>query len=111
MSTTFAPTSSSGSKPRTLRTAALIPTGTQLHDANDNPINELCDRPLRDDEVQPYAGTKPVLFGHYWWRKETAEPVNPRATCLDFSVAKGGVLRAYRWDGEDQLDEHKFVEA
>jgi Calcineurin-like phosphoesterase len=95
----------------TLRRAALIDGTVRLHDADGRPIDELHDRPLTDDELRPYTGPDPVLFGHYWWRKETAEPVNPRATCLDFSVAKGGVLRAYRWDGEDRLDEHKFVEA
>jgi hypothetical protein len=95
----------------TLRSAALIEDDTELHDADGRPIDELPDRPLTDDELRPYTEPDPVLFGHYWWRKETAEPVNPRATCLDFSVAMGGVLRAYRWDGEDELDEDKFVEA
>jgi len=28
---------------------------------------------------------------------------NPRAACLDFSVAKGGFLTAYRWSGEPEL--------
>ena len=94
----------------TLRTAALIPPGTQLYDAGDRPIDELPDRPLRDDEVQPYTGPEPVLFGHYWWRKESAEAINPLATCVDYSVAKDGVLRAYRWDGETEIDEDKFVD-
>ena len=99
------------SEATTLRNGVLIEEATQLHDADGRPIDELPDRPLTDDELRPYTDPDPVLFGHYWWRKETAEPVNPRATCLDFSVAKGGVLRAYRWDGEDELDESKFVEA
>jgi hypothetical protein len=94
----------------TLSTAALIPGDTQLNDKDDNPIDELPDRPLRDDEMQPYAGPEPVLFGHYWWRKETAEQVNPLATCLDYSVAKDGVLRAYQWDGENEIDGTKFVD-
>jgi hypothetical protein len=95
----------------TLRSAAMIDDATPLHDADGRPVGELHDRPLTDDELHPYTEPEPVLFGHYAWRKETAEPVNPRATCLDYGVAKGGVLRAYRWDGEDQLDEHKLVEA
>jgi len=94
----------------TLKTAALIPDGTQLHDAYDNEIKSLPDRKLRDDEVQPYTDPVPVLFGHYWWRKESAEPINPLATCLDYSVAKSGVLRAYRWDGETEIDGTKFVD-
>jgi hypothetical protein len=88
----------------------LITPGTQLYDPDDQPIDELPDRELHDDEMQTYTGPEPVLFGHYWWRKETAESINPLATCLDYSVAKGGVLRAYRWDGEPEIDEHKFVD-
>ena len=94
----------------TLRAAALIPPGTQLYDGNDQPIDGLPDRDLRDDEIQFYTGPEPVLFGHYWWRKEAAEAINPLATCLDYSVAKDGVLRAYRWDGETEIDETKFVD-
>ena len=94
----------------TLSTATLIPPGTQLYDEHDQPIDELPDRDLRGDEVLSYTGPEPVLFGHYWWRTESAEPINPLATCLDYSVAKDGVLRAYRWDGEDEIDETKFVD-
>jgi len=94
----------------TLNDAALIPSGTKLFDADDREIETFPDRQLRDDEVQPYNGPEPVLFGHYWWRKESAEPINPLATCLDYSVAKNGVLRAYRWDGETEIDPTKFVD-
>jgi hypothetical protein len=93
-----------------LNSSVLITPGTQLYDPDDQPIDELPDRELHDDEMQTYTGPEPVLFGHYWWRKETAESINPLATCLDYSVAKGGVLRAYRWDGEPEIDEHKFVD-
>ena len=93
-----------------MSTATLIPSGTQLYDAGDRPIDELPDRPLRDDEMQAYAGPEPVLFGHYWWRRESAEAINPLATCVDYSVAKDGVLRAYRWDGEPEIDGTKFVD-
>ena len=94
----------------TLNASVLITPGTQLYDPDDQPIDELPDRALHDNEMQTYTGPEPVLFGHYWWRKETAESINPLATCLDYSVAKGGVLRAYRWDGESEIDEHKFVD-
>jgi hypothetical protein len=94
----------------TLTTSVLIAPGTQLYDPDDQPIVALPDRELHDAEMRTYTGPEPVLFGHYWWRKETAEPINPLATCLDYSVAKGGILRAYRWDGEREIDEHKFVD-
>jgi len=50
-----------------------------------------------------YHDHTPVLFGHYWM---TGEPhrLQPHASCLDFSVAKGGVLTAYKWSGESVLD-------
>lgn len=52
--------------------------------------------------------TKPTFFGHYW---ETGTPriVNPRAVCLDYSVAKKGSLCAYRFDGEDELTSDKLI--
>lgn len=52
----------------------------------------------------------PVFFGHYWF---SGEPrlLTKTATCLDYSVAKGGKLVCYRWDGEQILDNLKFVAA
>ena len=41
-----------------------------------------------------YRDEAPVLFGHYWLNGEP-HIQNPRASCLDFSVAKGGYLTAY----------------
>lgn len=54
---------------------------------------------------------RPVFFGHYWL---TGEPhlMRHNVCCLDFSVARykgGGRLACYRFDGEQQLDENKFV--
>ncbi len=58
------------------------------------------DKSNRDD--------KPVFIGHYWL---TGRPklLAPRIACLDYSVARGGHLTAYRWDGESTLDEGKLV--
>jgi hypothetical protein len=55
------------------------------------------------DEPEP-----PVFFGHYWFSGEP-EPLTPTAVCLDYSVAKGGKLVCYRWDGERTLDKSKLV--
>ena len=44
----------------------------------------------------------PVLFGHHWMRGEP-RIIDARASCLDFSVAKGGFLPGYRWFGEQAL--------
>ena len=54
---------------------------------------------------------RPVFFGHYWL---TGLPklIRGNVCCLDYSVAgyRGdGRLVAYRFDGEQQLDESKFI--
>jgi hypothetical protein len=45
---------------------------------------------------------KPTFFGHYW-EQGTPKIVNPKAVCLDYSVAKNGHLCGYRFDGENEL--------
>ncbi|MHB0789642.1 metallophosphoesterase [Bradyrhizobium sp. 5.13L] len=55
-----------------------------------------------------YRHTKPVFFGHYWLQGAPAIE-SDYATCLDFSVAKGGVLAAYRWSGEEKLSPGNLV--
>lgn len=66
---------------------------------------------LSDDyrpAVTPYGEAEPpVFFGHYWL---TGTPlVSSNAACLDYSVAKGGPLMAYRWSGERQLGAANLV--
>ncbi len=52
---------------------------------------------------------KAVFFGHYWL---TGEPALHRENvcCLDYSVARGGSLVAYRFDGEARLTNRNFVQ-
>ena len=50
----------------------------------------------------------PVIFGHYWLKGNPMLYKN-NICCLVYSVAKGGHLVAYQFDGEKQLDEKKFV--
>lgn len=54
------------------------------------------------------ADAPPVFIGHYWLRG-TPTRLAPNIACLDYSVARGGALCAYRWDGEAELDDGKFV--
>ncbi len=62
------------------------------------------------ESVTPYpADANPVLFGHYWLRAEQPFRLEHNVACVDFSVAKGGCLCAYRWDGESKLSNDKFV--
>ncbi|PAY17453.1 diadenosine tetraphosphatase [Rhodopirellula sp. SM50] len=49
----------------------------------------------------------PVFVGHYWLTGQPA-PLASNVACTDYSVAKGGKLVAYRWDGEQVLQTEKF---
>ena len=54
---------------------------------------------------------RPVFFGHYWLTG-LPELIRDNVCCLDYSVAgyRGdGRLVAYRFDGEQKLDNQKFV--
>ena len=72
-----------------------------------------CDLPLPEavvEEASPYpTGEKPAFVGHYWLRGERPRLLAPNVACVDWSVAKGGFLSAYRWDGEQTLDDGRFV--
>jgi hypothetical protein len=45
-----------------------------------------------------YNSKKPVFFGHYWMSGKPSKQTN-KAVCVDYSVAKGGTLTAYHYDG------------
>jgi hypothetical protein len=61
-------------------------------------------------EARPYAaGLPPVFFGHYWLWAEAPSALAPNVACLDYSVAKGGFLCGYRFEGEGVLDDAAFV--
>lgn len=49
----------------------------------------------------------PVFIGHYWLTG-TPRPLAANVACTDYSVAKGGKLVAYRWDGESVLSPDNF---
>ena len=68
------------------------------------------DDPIEGDHLIEYApDEKPVFIGHYWLTG-TPSPLAKNIACVDYSVAKpGGVLAAYRFDGEFELSEQKFV--
>jgi hypothetical protein len=58
----------------------------------------------------PYPATsKPVFVGHYWLSAQRPRVLADNVACLDFSVAKGGFLCAYRWSGEEKLSDENFV--
>lgn len=58
----------------------------------------------------PYpADAPPVFCGHYWLEPQTPRLQSANVACLDYSVAKGGHLTAYRWQGEKELCNEQFV--
>jgi len=69
---------------------------------------KLPDELVKDVEYDHYRkDEKPVFFGHYWL---DGEPNLYRGNicCLDWSIAKGGKLAAYSYDGEKELSEGKI---
>jgi hypothetical protein len=72
-----------------------------------------CDESLpeavkKDAVPYPHDG-KPVFVGHYWFRGTRPELLRHNVACVDWSVAKGGFLCAYRWNGEAMLSNENFV--
>ena len=71
------------------------------------------DDPLPEDVIAaavPYPeNDKPVFVGHYWLKGSRPELLRLNIACVDWGVAKGGFLCAYRWDGERELNAGKFV--
>lgn len=52
---------------------------------------------------------KKVFFGHYWLKGEPSL-YKQNICCLDYSVAKGGILVAYRLDEGEHLDNRNFIQ-
>ena len=116
---------------------AALPDGIQFHDKDGGVRTEIrtrwylspkghtyrtyalqsdevaCDLDLESavfEEAEPYPTTaKPVFVGHYWLSADRPEVLAENVACLDYSVAKGGFLCAYRWQGEDKLRNENFV--
>ncbi len=73
--------------------------------------DEVPDLAIADDDlatVDVYPrDAVPMFVGHYWLTG-TPTPLAANVACTDYSVAKGGKLVAYRWDGERVLSADKF---
>jgi hypothetical protein len=83
----------------TYRDAAIVPRDEEAR---------VPDEPLPADwRGHQYSGP-PVLFGHYWFG-DAPTVISQQFACLDYSVAKGGPLVAYRWDGESELSSEKMA--
>lgn len=90
----------------TLRGAAE--TSGDATNPDGTPFPLLPDTPVTGE--WPSAPTDiPVLYGHYWRRGIPTVDRGGMSACLDWSVANGGPLVAYRWSGEPRLDSSNLV--
>lgn len=84
----------------TFRAAYIGPPGVEMPDV-----------PIPAAETIPEPD-RPTFIGHYWLDpSEALAPLTSHVACVDYSVAKGGPLVAYRFDGEAELSADKFVAA
>jgi hypothetical protein len=72
-----------------------------------NDPDTLPDVPMPDHVQLKTPEDRVIFFGHYWFT-DTPRLSGKTTTCLDYSVAKGGHLVAYRFDGETELQEFKL---
>ena len=72
--------------------------------------NQMPEDPIPEHVRIGHDGGTPVFFGHYWLKGDPA-PLAEKVACVDYSVAKGGKLVAYRWDGESVLSKQNFISA
>lgn len=89
-----------------------LSSGTTYRDVamlNEDQLHEIPDLPLPEISEKHYPSIdKPVFFGHYWMVPPT-KIQSHNAICVDYSVAKGGVLCGYQWDGERHLLAGKII--
>ncbi|MGV8944892.1 MAG: metallophosphoesterase [Lutibacter sp.] len=76
------------------------------------PLENLPEQPIELSELKSLEfyqkNDKKVFFGHYWLKGEPSL-YKDNICCLDYSIAKGGKLVAYRLNGENILDRSNLV--
>jgi len=76
------------------------------------PIENLPEEPIQVSELKSNdyykSNDKKVFFGHYWLKGEPSF-YKENICCLDYSVAKGGKLVAYRLNEESILDNENLI--
>ena len=92
----------------------LDPKGKTFSDISLATSGSVIDEPLSPEAsavIPGYYDPKPVFFGHYWFCASKPSVLSPKAACLDYSVAQGGYLTAYTWQGESELNNDHFTVA
>jgi len=76
------------------------------------PIENLPERPIEISKLKTLdfysVNEKKVFFGHYWLKGEPSV-YRENICCLDYSVAKGGKLAAYRLNEEINLESKNLI--
>ena len=91
-----------------IRTRWWSREAANYRDAYIGPPADIPDLPLALDPIP--APDRPTFIGHYWLDFDIAPtPLSTKVACVDYSVAKGGPMVAYRFDGERELSAAKFV--
>lgn len=63
----------------------------------------------QDSGISPFPSDAPItFFGHYAVPEATPKSLLPNLACLDYGMGKGGILVAYSWDGESEVDNSKL---
>ena len=104
-------------KDATKRTAIRIkwwenPSEMTYKSISVEPIENLPEKPIEVSELKSknyyQVNDKKVFFGHYWLKGEPSL-YRDNICCLDYSVAEDGKLVAYRFNGENRLDESNLI--
>lgn len=78
----------------------VMPKNLDLGDAAEENIT---------DNIPGYESIeKPCFIGHYWLDDKQPSLLLDNLACVDYSVAKDGLLVAYRWSGEQTLAKDNF---
>jgi hypothetical protein len=88
-------------------------SGRSFRDVAFGSVANIPDVPVPADIANGFKGygadEPPVFFGHYAINYLPNALVAPNAACLDHGCGKGGMLAAYRWNGERTLSPLNFV--
>ena len=88
------------------------PTEMTYKSISVEPLENLPEQPIEVTQLKSneyyQSKDKKVFFGHYWLKGEPSL-YKENICCLDYSVAKGGKLLAYRLDGESKLDSNNLT--
>lgn len=96
-----------GNRRTRMRTRWWEPVALTLSEAAIGPA--VSDGPFDAKGTALYPESERSVFVGHYWLEGTPRLWASNVCCLDYSVAKGGPLVAYRWNGESRLDERNFV--